>query len=94
MRQLEEKGLHCYKWMWCKGTSPDVVALTCVINGYNLVHLVENGHMFLVNMSSKFGVKSALNHYTCMADLFGHASNLKKAVQGIQEPLSSDYSAA
>jgi pentatricopeptide repeat protein len=82
-----EKALSCFERMQCKGLSPKTV---CVLHACSHLGLVDDGHMYFLNMSTRYGVKPAAEHYACMVDLFGRAGHLVKAVGVIQEMPSSN----
>ncbi|KAH7373029.1 hypothetical protein KP509_17G033700 [Ceratopteris richardii] len=87
---LCEKVLECLRWMQIEGISPDASTFVCVLNACSHSGLLEDGFMFFKDMSTKYGIRQNLEHFTCMIDLFGRLGHLDKAVEMIQEIPSDD----
>lgn len=88
-----EQALKCFQQMLSEGLSPDAVTFSCVLNSCSHLGLLEDAHMYFMNMNRKYGVKPSIEHYTCMVDLFGRAGHLDKAARIIQEMPFYDYAA-
>ncbi|KAI3744196.1 hypothetical protein L1987_57272 [Smallanthus sonchifolius] len=61
------------------GLKPDAVTFVGVLAGFSHNGMVEKGWFYFNKMSNEFGVKPALEHYSCMVDMLGRAGQLKQA---------------
>ncbi|CAL1353117.1 unnamed protein product [Linum trigynum] len=62
----------------CK-LQPDHVTMVAVLSACSHSGLVTEGHLLFQQMSSVYNVAPRLEHFDCMADLFGRAGFLNKA---------------
>ncbi|XP_024542753.1 pentatricopeptide repeat-containing protein At2g13600-like [Selaginella moellendorffii] len=63
-----------------EGVQPDVVTFVGVLSACSHAGLVHRGRQLFAAMASKFGVAPGIEHYGCMADLFGRADELNEAI--------------
>ncbi|KAI5075032.1 hypothetical protein GOP47_0010993 [Adiantum capillus-veneris] len=90
---LCDQVLECFMRMQDEHCLPDAVTFACALSACNHLGLLEDGFTFFEEMSTKYGIKQGIEHYTCMIDLFGRTGHLDKAVKMIQVLPSHDDSA-
>lgn len=61
-----------------EGNRVDAVCLTAVLSACSHGGMVEKGKEYF-RMMERFGVKSGLEHYTCMVDMLGRAGRVDEA---------------
>ncbi|KAK1425470.1 hypothetical protein QVD17_20822 [Tagetes erecta] len=66
------------------GLKPDAVTFVGVLAGFSHNGMVEKGWCYFNKMRDEFGVKPALEHYSCMVDMLGRAGQLKQAEELIR----------
>ncbi|KAI5060789.1 hypothetical protein GOP47_0025209 [Adiantum capillus-veneris] len=92
-RGESEQVLSCFRQMQLEGFNAEASTFSSVLTSCCHLGLVEEGHRCFVDMSTKYGVKPDVYHYTCMVDLFGRAGHLDKAACLIEEsPFSNHFS--
>ncbi|KAA8528016.1 hypothetical protein F0562_035115 [Nyssa sinensis] len=62
---------------------PDHITMVAVLSACSHSGLVSQGQVLFEKMTSVYGLTPRLEHYACMADLFGRAGLLKKAKETI-----------
>ncbi|CAA0809987.1 Pentatricopeptide repeat-containing protein [Striga hermonthica] len=68
-----------FEQMIRSGIKPDRVAMVAILSGCSHSGLVAQGQLFFEKMVTVFSINPDLEHYSCMADLYGRASLLRKA---------------
>ncbi|KAH7421810.1 hypothetical protein KP509_13G076800 [Ceratopteris richardii] len=86
-----EQAIDCFNQMQQDNIYPDAITISCVLSACRHLGLVEEGHKLFENMSTKYGIRQDLDHYTSIIDLFGHAGRLDQAVRVIQKMPSQDH---
>ncbi|KAL8268788.1 hypothetical protein R6Q59_002586 [Mikania micrantha] len=71
--------------MISNGLRPDAVTFVGVLTGFSHNGMVEKGWCYFHKMRDEFGVKPALEHYSCMVDMLGRAGQLKQAEELIRK---------
>ncbi|XP_072982959.1 pentatricopeptide repeat-containing protein At5g27110 [Typha latifolia] len=61
------------------GVKPDRVTFLAVISACSHVGLVNEGHYLFNQMSSEYGIKPGIEHYSCLIDLLGRSGKLQEA---------------
>nr|GMD68736.1 pentatricopeptide repeat-containing protein At1g71490-like [Ipomoea batatas] len=64
---------------------PDHVTMVAVLSACSHSGLVMQGEKLYEQMQSVYGISPQLEHFSCMADLFGRSGLLKKAVQVLKK---------
>uniref|UniRef100_A0A7N0VA73 DYW domain-containing protein n=1 Tax=Kalanchoe fedtschenkoi TaxID=63787 RepID=A0A7N0VA73_KALFE len=78
-----EKGLDVFNEMVKEGIEMDGVTLIGVISACTHVGMVDEGRKYFDLMVKDHGIEPAMEHYSCMVDLYGRAGMLEKAVSFI-----------
>ena len=63
-----------------EGIKPNAVTFIVLLNSCSDAGLVNEGQLYFDAMSSYYGISPALEHFTCMVDLFGRIGQLEQAV--------------
>jgi pentatricopeptide repeat protein len=71
--------LQLFKEMQHLGTKPDYVTLVGVLSACCHAGLVDDARQYFDCMTSDYGIKPGLEHYSCMVDLLGRAGRLIEA---------------
>ncbi|XP_010549165.1 PREDICTED: pentatricopeptide repeat-containing protein At3g47530 isoform X3 [Tarenaya hassleriana] len=79
MNGFGRKAIEAFDEMVKAGIHPDEQTFTGVLSACSHSGLVEEGKMFFEQMSSEFGIKPNLHHYSCIVDLLGRARLLDEA---------------
>ena len=64
--------------------------LLVVLNACCYLGILDKGQMYFETMRARHGIVPALEHPTCMVDLFGHSGNFDRAMVVIEEMPSPD----
>lgn len=64
---------------------PDEITFINVLSACGYGGLVEEGEKYFNTMWSKFRIRTSVEHYTCMVDMYGRAGQLEKAEKLIKE---------
>ncbi|MCL7024811.1 hypothetical protein MKW94_000833 [Papaver nudicaule] len=73
-----------------RGFIPDEVTVLSVLQACSYSGLFEVGIHLFRNMESKFKIKPAIEHYSCMVDLLGRSGSSSKAMEFIKESAFSE----
>ncbi|KAM0000167.1 putative tetratricopeptide-like helical domain superfamily, DYW domain-containing protein [Helianthus debilis subsp. tardiflorus] len=84
MHGLAHLSEYLFVQMVSSGLKPDAVTFVGVLAGFSHNGMVEKGWYYFNKMSNEFGVKPALEHYSCMVDMLGRAGRLKEAEELIR----------
>ncbi|XP_051122131.1 putative pentatricopeptide repeat-containing protein At1g68930 [Andrographis paniculata] len=68
-----------FEEMLARGVEPDGVTFVGVLSACSRAGLVEKGCDYFALMSNRYKIQPALDHYTCMIDLFSRAGNIEEA---------------
>ncbi|KAM0021312.1 putative tetratricopeptide-like helical domain superfamily [Helianthus debilis subsp. tardiflorus] len=79
MHGFGNEALNLFHKMCEKGLTPDEVTFVGVLSACNHAGLVKEGQEFLSQMKSKYNITPAVEHYTCVIDMFGRAGLLNQA---------------
>ncbi|GMG99328.1 hypothetical protein Nepgr_001168 [Nepenthes gracilis] len=74
-----EVALELFEEMIGLGIKPDHITMVAVLSACSHSGLVTKGQRLFDKMSSVYGITPCLEHFACMADLFGRAGLLKRA---------------
>lgn len=74
-----EMALHCFNGMQQEDFKPNEVTFVSLLSACSHGGLVEQGCRQFKLMREDYGILPTLDHYTCMADLFGRAGFLNEA---------------
>lgn len=69
-----------FQTMRQEGVQPNGVTFLAVLTVCSHVGLVDEGQTYFKSMCRDFGLSPAIQHYTCMIDLFARAGQLQDAV--------------
>ncbi|KAH7280311.1 hypothetical protein KP509_37G060900 [Ceratopteris richardii] len=86
------EALESFRGIQCKGLSPDGMMYSSVLNSCSLAGLVEKGQDIFTHLAEDFSPSPALEHYTCMMDMYrcaGHLDNAMLVARGM--PFSGDH---
>jgi pentatricopeptide repeat protein len=84
--------LHALHEMNLQGVRPNLVTFVNLLNACNHAGLLYKGQMYFKAMSIEYHIIPALEHYTCMVNLFCRAGQLHEAVGMIERmPLYPDF---
>ncbi|GMN33049.1 hypothetical protein TIFTF001_044755 [Ficus carica] len=61
------------------GETPDSVTFTTVLTSCSHAGLTDKGKEYFEMMKREFGIRPALEHYTCVVDMLGRAGLVKEA---------------
>ncbi|KAF5176670.1 Pentatricopeptide repeat-containing protein [Thalictrum thalictroides] len=68
-----------------RGVKPDHIAMVAVLSACSHSGLVSEGEMLFEKMINVYKINHRMEHFACMADLFGRAGLLRRAVKLITE---------
>ena len=72
-----------------EGIKPNAVTFIVLLNSCSDAGLVNEGQLYFDAMSSYYGISPALEHFTCMVDLFsrtGHFNEAMKVIKRMPHP--------
>ncbi|KAF7803906.1 pentatricopeptide repeat-containing protein [Senna tora] len=73
------------------GIRPDHVTFLIIISACGHAGLVDEGVYYFHRMTEEFGISPKMEHYSCMADLYGRAGRLHEAFNTIKSmPFTPD----
>ncbi|KAE9598198.1 hypothetical protein Lal_00003931 [Lupinus albus] len=76
---LAARALEEFDRMEKAAVTPDEVTFVNVLSACVHGGLVEEGEKHIVAMSTKYGIKAEMSHYSCMVDLYGRAGKFDEA---------------
>ncbi|KAK4410401.1 putative pentatricopeptide repeat-containing protein [Sesamum angolense] len=83
--------INLFEEMLAYGLQPDGVTFVGVLSACSRAGFVKKGRQYFALMVDKYGIRPALDHYTCMIDLFSRAGELEEAKNFILKmPCSPD----
>ncbi|CAK7357375.1 unnamed protein product [Dovyalis caffra] len=86
-----EDSLALFHNMLEEGIQPDHVTFLAILSSCGHTGQVEDGVHYFHLMTEEYGIPAQMEHYACMADLFGRAGCLDKAFEIIKSmPFSPD----
>ena len=83
--------LNLFVKMRTEGIIPDWVTFLVLLMGCGHAGLIKIGEKLFNDMRVIFCFTPALEHYTCMVDLFGRGGHVEKAIEIIKRMPSADY---
>ncbi|XP_058113247.1 putative pentatricopeptide repeat-containing protein At3g01580, partial [Magnolia sinica] len=78
------EALEHFDAMVSEGVEPNNITFLSLLSACSHSGLVNEGYRVLDLMSSRFGIKPDLNHYTCLVDLLGRSGKLEEALRVIE----------
>ncbi|KAL1567956.1 pentatricopeptide repeat-containing protein, mitochondrial-like protein [Salvia divinorum] len=86
-----QEALNYFDRMLKSGEKPNHVTVLAVLQACTHAGLLEKGWEIFNMMTSEYHLLPGLDHYACVADLFGRLGKLKEALRFIQEmPVTPD----
>lgn len=76
---LANRALEEFDRMEKAGFTPDEITYVNVLSACVHAGMVEKGEKHFITMQRKYGIRTEMEHYTCMVDLYGRAGQLDKA---------------
>jgi pentatricopeptide repeat protein len=70
--------------MIIKGLRPNAVTFVVLLSACNDAGLINEGQLFFELMSSSYGISPALEHFTCMVNLFSRTGHFHEAMAVIK----------
>ncbi|KAL6963887.1 hypothetical protein U1Q18_034894 [Sarracenia purpurea var. burkii] len=77
----ENEAIRLFEEMLERGFRPDEVTFLALLSACRHCGLVEMGEKYFYTMIEDYAITPEINHYACMIDLYGRASQLNKAVE-------------
>ncbi|CAM6077419.1 unnamed protein product [Sphagnum tenellum] len=88
-----KEALGHFEQMCEAGVEIDGVTFVCLLSACSHAGLVYEGLCYFDSISLVYGIPAAVEHYTCMVDLLGHAGHLQ-AAEDMIKTMSCEPSAA
>ncbi|CAK9226489.1 unnamed protein product [Sphagnum troendelagicum] len=88
-----KEALGHFEQMCEAGVEIDGVTFVCLLSACSHAGLVYEGLCYFDSISLVYGIPAAVEHYTCMVDLLGHAGHLQ-AAEDMIKTISCEPSAA
>ncbi|KAH7445143.1 hypothetical protein KP509_02G109100 [Ceratopteris richardii] len=79
------QALRSFGLMQQDGIRPDSTTFLNVLTACSHLGLVDQAHMYIMDMDTKYGLKPNFEHFTCIVDLFGRVGKLEKAKEVLKK---------
>lgn len=79
MHGFGHEALRIFDQMINEGVKPDKVTFVALLSACSHTGLVNEGRVLFNQMSTEYGIKPQVEHYSCMVDLFGRSGLLEVA---------------
>jgi pentatricopeptide repeat protein len=76
----ENEAILLFREMVERGFRPDAVTFIALLSACRHCGLVEQGEEFFHSMRKDYNILPEIDHYACMIDLYGRATQLEKAI--------------
>lgn len=76
----ENEAIQLFREMVERGFRPDAVTFIALLSACRHCGLVEQGEDFFHSMRKDYNILPEIDHYACMIDLYGRATQLEKAI--------------